>query len=530
MLSIDDCPRHRLDSTVHRFNLTRSGAIPGALAGLLAVAVMLLLGRLWDAPVPPQLLADRITAALPVETFGSILGSLESAAKPLLFIVLLLGQVAVGALLTALAEPYLRRGGDPSWVFLGLLAIVFGLLALVIAPLGGIGVAGIDAPEGATLAIVAFFAVALSYAAPAVSWLSSDAGRSTDTPDEGRRRLIRVAAVSVPALLAAGYIGRFLVGLGSGSQASNGRESTASGLPPALTPTEDFYVVSKNFVDPNVTLDNWALQVDGLVDRPRSYRYDELRALPATTKTTTLECISNEVGGSYISTGEWTGVLLRDLLDEAGVRPEVVDVVLHAADGYADSFPLAAAMDPDTIVVYDLNGAPLTRDHGFPLRVIVPGIFGMKNVKWLERISLVDEDFKGYWQDRGWSDLATVVTMSRIDQPADGASVLAGAQTTIGGVAFAGDRGIRKVEVSLDDGVSWREAAIEPPLSPLTWVRWTLPWTPEDRGSAWSTSLTVRAWDGAGAVQTDDESPPLPDGATGYHRIGVKVRAAGDTA
>src|SRR5690606_35898634 len=205
-------------------------------------------------------------------------------------------------------------------------------------------------------------------------------------------------------------------------------------------------------------------------------------ARPTMQRITTLECISNPVGGNYISTGEWTGLPLRDLLTEAGLRPGVVDIVLHAADDYADSIPLVAALHPDTLLAYDLNGAPLPESHGYPLRLIVPGIFGMKNVKWITRIEAVDYDFQGYWQERGWSDIATVQTMSRIDVPASNRTLVAGQPTLIAGIAFAGDRGISRVEVSTDDGETWVPATLDEPLSPLTWVLWRYEWTPIQPG------------------------------------------------
>ncbi|MBX5446376.1 molybdopterin-dependent oxidoreductase, partial [Sphaerobacter sp.] len=161
--------------------------------------------------------------------------------------------------------------------------------------------------------------------------------------------------------------------------------------------------------------------------------------------------------------------------------------------------------------------------HGYPLRLIVPGIFGMKNVKWITRIEAVDRDFQGYWQERGWSDIATVQTMSRIDVPASNRTLVAGQPTLIAGIAFAGDRGISKVEVSTDDGETWAPATLDEPLSPLTWVLWRYEWTPIRPGRY---HLVVRAYDGQGQVQDAKERPPLPDGATGYHTVSVRVGEA----
>ncbi|MFY9572113.1 MAG: molybdopterin-dependent oxidoreductase, partial [Blastocatellia bacterium] len=190
--------------------------------------------------------------------------------------------------------------------------------------------------------------------------------------------------------------------------------------------------------------------------------------------------------------------------------PGVVDIVLHASDDYTDSIPLERAMADGTLLVYEMNGEPLTPDHGFPLRLLVPGIYGMKNVKGITRIEAVDYDLKGYWQRRGWDDRAEYKTMSRIDAPD---STVRG-ETTIAGIAFAGDRGIGKVEVSTDGGVSWEQAEIKPALSPISWVLWRKPWNPARAGKH---KLVVRATDGRGQTQTSQYATPAPSGSSGYH-------------
>ncbi len=190
---------------------------------------------------------------------------------------------------------------------------------------------------------------------------------------------------------------------------------------------------------------------------------------------TTLSCISNELNGDLAGTAEWTGLPLRDLLKEAGVDPAAVDIVFRAADGYDDSIPLAQAMHPTTLLVTGMNGEPLPPDHGFPARLIVPPIYGMKNVKWVQRIEAVDNDYQGYWQTRGWSDPAPYQIWGRIDTPASGEEIPAG-PAVAAGVAAAGDRGIFRVEISLDEGATWADATLEPSINPdFTWVRWVFP-------------------------------------------------------
>jgi DMSO/TMAO reductase YedYZ molybdopterin-dependent catalytic subunit len=289
-------------------------------------------------------------------------------------------------------------------------------------------------------------------------------------------------------------------------------------LTPRLTPLADFYHVSKNIVDPNVSADGWSLRIEGLVDAPGSWTLDELRARATARNITTLGCISNELNGDLISTAEWTGVPLAELLAEVGVQPEAIDLKFSCADDYEDSIPVAQAMDPETLLVVGMNGETLPNDHGFPVRMIVPPIYGMKNVKWLERIELVAEDFQGYWQTRGWSDPAPYQIWGRIDTPRSGEDLTPGPQVAAG-MAFAGDRGIERVEVSLDEGATWADAELERSLNaPFTWVRWRFGFEAAQDADLW-----LRVTDGAGNVAPQEENPPLPDGATGWPRRRLNV-------
>jgi DMSO/TMAO reductase YedYZ molybdopterin-dependent catalytic subunit len=292
-------------------------------------------------------------------------------------------------------------------------------------------------------------------------------------------------------------------------------------LTPRLTPVADFYHVSKNISDPVVSADGWSLTVDGLVDRPQTYTLSQLTERATTKNITTLGCISNELNGDLISTAEWTGISLVELLEEAGVRPEAVDLRFACADDYEDSIPVAQALDPETLLVVGMNGEPLSPDHGFPVRMIVPPIYGMKNVKWLERIELVDHDFKGYWQTRGWSDPAPYQIWGRIDTPRSGEDVPAGPNLAAG-MAFAGDRGVSKVELSLDEGQTWAEAELESALNPpYTWVRWRFPYEASEDFELW-----LRVTDGEGTAAPQDRQPPLPDGATGWPLRRINVQQA----
>jgi DMSO/TMAO reductase YedYZ molybdopterin-dependent catalytic subunit len=335
-----------------------------------------------------------------------------------------------------------------------------------------------------------------------------------------RRRVLR--GVGYAVLVVGIYdIGRSL--LGSWLSSGAGRVRRGDGVFPNLnnlaleiTPTNDFYEVSKNAFDPIVDAGRWRLEIAGMVENPFVLTYDDLKALPAVEQYATLCCISNEVGGDLIGNALWRGVRLKDLLQKATLKPGVVDIVLRARDDYTDSISLERAMQDGTLLVYEMNGEPLTPTHGFPLRLIVPGIYGMKNVKWISRIEAIDYDLRGYWQRRGWDDRAEYKTMSRIDAP-DGAVK---SEATIAGIAFAGDRGVSKVEVSTDGGKSWEPAEIKAPLSPYTWALWHKPWTPAATGKH---RVVVRATDGKGNVQTSQFAPPAPDGSSGYDAKTIKA-------
>lgn len=291
------------------------------------------------------------------------------------------------------------------------------------------------------------------------------------------------------------------------------------GITPRITPNEDHYTVDTTLVKPRVDIATWKLDIVGNVERPYSLSYDELLELDAIEQVRTLECISNPVGGELISTAVWTGVRMKDLLARAIPKAGSYDVVLTSVDGYSDSFPLAKALEPDTFVAYLMNGKTLPQEHGYPVRTLVPNIYGMKNVKWLQQIRVETFDFKGYWQQQGWNDVATVNTNTRIDVP--GRTVRwSGGEVTIAGIAFAGSRGIRAVEVSFDEGKTWQATTLEPAAGPLTWARWALRWTPAGPGPR---TVWARSTDGRGEVQTPVRREPFPDGSTGYHALTLNV-------
>jgi DMSO/TMAO reductase YedYZ molybdopterin-dependent catalytic subunit len=285
------------------------------------------------------------------------------------------------------------------------------------------------------------------------------------------------------------------------------------GLTPEITSIDNFYYLSKNLVDPDLTADGWSLRIDGLVSRPYVYSFDALLALPAQSQYVTQECVSNPVGGPLMSCAEFTGVPLRQILAAAGPMPSATQVVMRAPDGHADSIPLSLALHPAVLVAYGMNGSYLERAHGYPARMLIPGSYGFKSIKWVEHIELLAHDFKGTWQELGWTENAVVRTMARIDFAG---AVPGGA--LVAGVAFAGTRGIQSVQARVNGG-PWVTATLHvPPLSTLTWVQWRI--TLPARGHV---TIEARAIDGTGAPQDGHDSDIYPSGATGYHRVAADI-------
>ncbi|MFN8051188.1 MAG: molybdopterin-dependent oxidoreductase [Acidimicrobiales bacterium] len=292
------------------------------------------------------------------------------------------------------------------------------------------------------------------------------------------------------------------------------------GVTPFVTPNGDFYRIDTAYVAPRVTLDDWRLTIHGAVDTPLSLTYDQLLDRHVVERYVTLCCVSNEVGGNLVGNAKFIGVPLAELLEEVGVRPEGTQVAMTSVDGWTCGFPTKLAMDGrDAIVAIGMNGEPLPIEHGFPVRLVVPGLYGyVSATKWLTDIELVGlDDFDGYWIPRGWSKDGPVKTQSRIDVPSNGASVQAG-KVAVAGIAFAQHRGIAKVEVRIDDG-PWVEARLADEYTIDTWRQWVLEWDAR-RGSH---TIAVRATDDDGATQPAERTDVAPNGATGHHTIEVEV-------
>ena len=296
--------------------------------------------------------------------------------------------------------------------------------------------------------------------------------------------------------------------------------SVGRGVGPYLTPNDRFYRVDTALSVPAVDLDDWRLRVDGMVDREVELTFEELLDLGVVERVVTLCCVSNEVGGPLVGNARWLGVPLTRVLDLAGVKPEASQLASESADGWTCGFPTELARDGrDALVAVGMNGDPLPLEHGFPARLVVPGLYGyVSATKWLSRITLTTmEDFDGYWIPRGWAKEAPVKTQSRIDVPRRGASIDAGSQV-IAGVAWAQHRGIERVEVRVDDG-PWLEAHLGDEVSVDAWRQWWVEWN----ATKGEHRLQVRATDGDGVTQTERRARTVPDGATGWHELDVEV-------
>jgi DMSO/TMAO reductase YedYZ molybdopterin-dependent catalytic subunit len=292
-----------------------------------------------------------------------------------------------------------------------------------------------------------------------------------------------------------------------------------------ITPNGDFYITSYTKKVPRITADRFRLRVEGMVEHPCEFTLKELEAIQDKGEYVTLECIGNPVGGDAISNAYWEGVTLSKILHRAVPKPGVVKTAFFAEDGYSDSIPYNLSHSEDVFLAWRMNGQPLPPVHGYPLRVIVPGIFGMKNVKWLSRIELLTHDFKGYWEKQGWSDEAVIPIHSQVLMPMKGETIPLG-HYVIGGIAYAGRHGIGRVQVSVDDERTWQDAELKPPLSKWAWVLWRYDWKPVAEGDV---TIRVRGIDKAGKAQESGSllgrvTGSFPNGAKGIHGVRVVVR------
>ncbi|MGB6207747.1 molybdopterin-dependent oxidoreductase [Mycobacterium sp.] len=357
-----------------------------------------------------------------------------------------------------------------------------------------------------------------------------------DVPDTGRRRFVMLGLLGFGVV--SGVAGAVITRLAHSVAADRNSfalprprtpappipaavQPNGVALPSFVTASADFYRVDTALSVPQLSHGDWRLHIHGMVDREATYSFDDLANFEVVEKVTTLTCVSNPVGGKLISTGVWTGYRVADLLAAAGVHADADMVLSTSIDGFTAGTPVDALTDGrDALLAVGLNGEPLPIEHGYPARLVVPGLYGyVSATKWVVELELTRFDrAKAYWTRQGWAPRAPIKTESRIDVPRDGQKVPIG-PVVFGGVAWAQNRGVRAVEVLIDDG-AWQPALPGASYSNQTWRLWSFPWQAKSPGKH---TITVRAADNTGAVQTKNQVGPVPDGATGWHTVDFTV-------
>ncbi|GHO43978.1 molybdopterin-dependent oxidoreductase [Ktedonospora formicarum] len=538
-----------------------SGFIAGLAAGILATGVMLLLNILLNGVSLPEEVGGAITRLMPASIFDALHRLIGADAKRIFVAIVVAGQCAVFGLIGGLVNlatthPVLVNEKKNGAMRLGagiFLALILWLASgLLLLPLVGAGIFGAQLSSGTGGTMWSLGLVGLIYGVLYVllrNWFRIREQIEENQPGAQERRarakrtrrdILRnggiIVGVGVMGILAWRFISNGINGANNLAQLTKnfkrkiipaptpnyGTLQPAPGLSSEITSNDRFYTVSKNLVsDPTVNASSWHLEVKGEVAHPFTLTYDELLKIPTKQQYESLMCISNEVGGPYMGNALWDGFPLSALFERAGgVKTGATKVVLRAADDYSDSIHLSKALEPTTLVAIRMNGETLPQLHGFPARLLVPGIYGMKHVKWITSIEVVNYDFRGYWQGQGWNDAAPIRMTSRIDTPRTDTSLKAGQKTYIAGVAFSGNKGISEVDVSLDNGATWQRTTLKKPITALTWVLWELPWTPKEGDY----TVIARAVDLEGNVQDPNPASPAPDGSSGYHTVSITVR------
>ncbi len=532
-----------------------AGALAGAMLTVAMIAVFFAGWRLAGLPFVPFELFDWLARVLPgraialgISSMVSIISTLKlgptaDVAKTIeqsmgIALVIFAGT-ACGAILLPLLHRIGRRYAPVSGISIG---AVFGILSSLIS--GNLGhMTGSSAWLGVFWIILVFLSwgAALGWsckklAAPGTGvagekWTASPPNLARKL--NRRQFLVRLAGASATITVSGAIIGVLSrderrrsatprrLPRWSDSHAlpnANDRVKPAAGTRPELTPLEKHYRIDIDTIPPEIDGREWKLKVHGLVDAPLAFSLEDLRRYPPLNQFITLACISNQVGGDLIGTTRWTGVSLRRLLPALSLRQSATHLKIRCADSFWELVSLdMIRSDERVMLAYDWDGVPLLPSHGFPLRIYIPDVYGMKQPKWIESIEAVDHWEPGYWVVRGWDKEARMKATSVIDTVAvDSAKVNDAGQAVVpmGGIAHAGAQGISRVELKVDDG-PWQQAELRTPLSQLTWVVWRFDF-PFRQGEH---TLTVRCYDGSGNPQIKTESPPDPSGATGlFHR------------
>ncbi|MDQ4066109.1 MAG: molybdopterin-dependent oxidoreductase [Thermoproteota archaeon] len=553
---------------------TRRSFVTGIAAGGAALATSYFLRIFAGGLFVPELAAQMLFSITPGSVESQAISTLGEMAKNLAFASAIIGSLilygGIGILLHKTYRRLAPRGLIvnvsqfilvPYLVLLVVAVILFMLTEISTQPLTVQIIILYLVPPHIVYGLILYHIFKMQQKQPATAVTTPEHIRERTLPQDegvninkvGRRQFIRILSIVVAGSIASVFVFYWA------DLFSRSRPLSSSSPPPPLqspilsnttrssdlpsellpffaseiTPNDRFYRVDINIATPTIIADMWKLRVTGLIDNPLELSYGELRSLPSIEEYATLECVSNKVGGDLISTALWKGVSLKSVLEMAQVRPEARYVVFKCFDGYDVGIPLEKGLEETTLLAYEMNRATLPTNHGFPVRAIVPGIYGMMNAKWVTEIELVDTVYEGFWQRKGWSNEAKYKIHSTVVVPGSALSyrfgslgepttVTLGTKVPIAGIAFAGNEGISKVEVSMDGGKSWQEAKMKRPISINSWALWYIEWNPNSQGRH---IISVRATDGTGKIQPVGFHKPFPDGSSGYHMIEVMVQA-----
>jgi DMSO/TMAO reductase YedYZ molybdopterin-dependent catalytic subunit len=510
--------------------MVQTVARPSGLIGVAAAAVALGVAQLSAAPFGPH--ADSrnavgsavidLTPGPVKETAIQLFGTSDKLALSILVLVV----IGVIAALTGQRETRSRPVGSIAIVVAGILGC-----AAVLSRAGATGIDVVPTVIGTVCGVLTLRLLVSDRVGPTPT-------SEQPAPDAGRRRSM-VALGLLATGVVAGVAGALLNRLHSsvaGDRTAFTLPTARDGAPPPppaavappgftktpfITPNADFYRIDTALSVPQVSRGDWRLRIHGMVDREVTLTFDDLQRFDVVEEVVTLTCVSNPVGGDLISNAKWTGYRVRDLLAGAGIHSDADMVLSTSIDGFTAGTPVEALTDQrGSLLAIGMNDAPLPTEHGYPARLVVPGLYGyVSATKWLVDLELTRFDrAEAYWTKLGWAARGPIKTESRIDVPRSGAEIPRGS-TTFGGVAWAQQRGIEAVEVRIDEG-PWQQAELGASYSNDTWRLWSFPWQAAEPGPH---RITVRATDGTGAVQTSDEADVVPDGATGWHTVSFDV-------
>jgi DMSO/TMAO reductase YedYZ molybdopterin-dependent catalytic subunit len=514
------------------------------LGGFVATAAAYAGAILLELPYPPEEIMRLMIAPLPGFVQSVVIETLLEYAKYIAFVFASIIYSAIYGLVGVLVGVLFRKNFQRNIGRSIILATgVTTLMGIALVELLTTATSGFSSPQRWAMVVPFLLGVNVAYAGISVfqarlEWVST---LLTLPPYRSRRDLIKKAVIAAAVLIIAVgaskilttiLMGQPIVQRSTSIPVNSQPENVEPNLPPVfrdprlgvlvgseVTDNRVFYRVDIGTI-PDIDPDNWSLKISGKINNPLTYNKDTFLALTSKEQYATLECISNTINppGALISNTKWIGVPLATILNQAGLTSDAKFVVFLCADGYTVGIPLEHAMQPGALLAYMMGGETLRPDHGFPLRAIVPGSYGMMNAKWIVEIEVTDHPYLGYWQQRGWSNDARVKTTAIIYYPPP--RVQSTEMLPIAGVAFAGDRGISKVEVSTDGGNTWSSATLKKPKSPYSWVLWAYEWTATRKGTY---TILARATDGNGFLQDPKSAQTFPDGASGYHSTQVTV-------